>query len=190
MHSLIGRLADYCVDKQIISPAQSSWFIYGLEKRLATVMVGIPFLLLAVIMSNIPCAVSFFAAYFFVRKYTGGFHANTVLGCLLFSLLFEVLLLAIVYPILNTIVIICCVTVCVPVIYILAPYNHPNMHLTAAEIAACKKHARIRIWVIFAIVTAACVSGLAEVAKGVTLGIALASFLLCLGHIFDRRISQ
>lgn len=190
MHSLIGRLSDYCVDKQIISPAQVPWFVYGLEKRLTTIVISIPFLLLAIVMSNIPCAVAFFFSYFFVKKYIGGFHANTFLGCLLFSLLSEVLLLSIVYPALNTIRIICCAIISIMVIYILAPYSHPNMHLTDSETAACKKSSRIRILVIAAIVVLTIVLGLEKIAKGVTLGIILASFLLCLGHIFDRRISK
>lgn len=190
MHSMISRFAERCVEKQIISRDQVAWFIYGLEKRLFTIVASVPFLLLAIAITGFPCAVCFFAAFFFLRKYIGGFHANSALGCLIFSLLSELVLFFLLYPVLNAIAVLCIVVTGIVLTYILAPYNHPNMHLTEEEFAACRKKSRSHIWAISALVLAAGICGLEEAAKGLTLGIALATALLCLGHIFNRRISK
>ena len=188
MHRLFVRFTDLCLEKQIITQTQVPWFLYALEKRALTVLGAIPFFFLAVILSNLPCALFFFASFYCLRTYIGGFHAKTILGCLVISLLSETAFFLIGYPLLSTPVIFCTVILCVAVIYILAPYNHPNMHLTEEEAAACGKRGCIRALVISVCTIAAGLCGLNETAKGFTLGTALATAMLCLGYIFDRRI--
>lgn len=190
MHSLIVKLSNYCVEKQIIENEQVEWFVYGLEKRFSTFFVSIPFIILAFTLTNPPCAIFFFLSFFFLRKYIGGFHANSVFGCLICSLLSEIVVFIIIYPFLSQIVIYCITIVCFVCIYILSPYNHPNMHLTNKEIVACRKKGRIRTYIISAIIIFTNILGFEEVVKGSTLGIALAATLLCLGYIFDRRIPK
>lgn len=190
MHSLVVRFAQYCMQKQIIENKHFDWFVYGLEKRLSTFLLSIPFAILAIVTSNIPCAASFFLAFFFLRGYIGGFHASTVLGCLIISLLSESAIFLLVYPLLSQIFILCIVIICIVCIFILSPYNHPNMHLTSEEITACRKKGRIRAVVISSGITFTCILGLDEIAKGLTLGIVLTTAMLCLGYIYDRRISK
>ena len=47
MHTLACKITDLCLSKDFISSAQAPWLVYALEKRFATVLVGIPFFLLA-----------------------------------------------------------------------------------------------------------------------------------------------
>lgn len=190
MHSLMVRFAHYCVEKQIIESKHFDWFVYGLEKRLSTIFVSIPFVILAISTTNLPCAISFFFSFFLLREYLGGFHANSVLGCLFFSLLSEIIVFFVVYPILSQPGIICIAIICAICVYILAPYNHPNMHLSSEEIVACKKRGRFRTCIISIIIILSSICSLEEISKGTTLGITLATALLCLGYIFDRRISK
>lgn len=188
MHRLFVRFTDLCLEKQIITQTQAPWFLYALEKRVLTVLFTIPFLVLAILLSSVSCGFFFFTSFYCLRKYIGGFHAKSVLGCLVISLLSETAFFLIGYPLLSTPVIFCTVILCVAVIYILAPYNHPNMHLTEEETAACRKRGRIRALVISACTIAAGLFGFDETAKGFILGTALATAMLCLGYIFDRRI--
>ena len=190
MHSLVVRFAQRCVEKQIIENKHVDWFVYGLEKRFSTLMLSIPFVILAIAISNLPCAISFFISFFVLREYIGGFHANTVWGCLIISLLSESALFFLVYPFLSPIAVACITIVSIVYIYIRSPYNHPNMHLTDKEITACRKKGRIRAFVISSVITFTCILGLDEIAKGLTLGIALTTAMLCLGYIYDRRISK
>lgn len=183
MHSLIVKLADYCVDKKIIESKHIEWFVYGLEKRFYTFFVAIPFLILAIVLSSVPCAISFFFAFFILRGYIGGFHANTIWWCLTISLLSESAILFLVYPFLFNIVIICITIICVTCIYTLAPYNHPNMHWTSEELIACKKISRLRSFLLSAGIAISSIIGFDEIAKGLTLGIVLATVMLCLGYI-------
>lgn len=190
MHSLVVRFAQYCMEKQIIENKHFDWFVYGLEKRLSTFFLSIPFAILAIAISNAPCAISFFLSFFFLRGYIGGFHARTVLGCLIISLLSESAIFLLVYPLLSQIVILCIAIICIVCIFILSPYNHPNMHLTGEEITACRKKGRIRAFVISSVIAFTFILGLDEIAKGLTLGIALTTAMLCMGYIYDRRISK
>ena len=190
MHRLFVRFTDLCLEKQIITQTQAPWFLYALEKRVLTVLFTIPFLVLAILLSSVSCGFFFFTSFYCLRKYIGGFHAKSVLGCLVISLLCEIAIFTLIYPILNTAAAFCSILVCVAVIYILAPYKHPNMHLTEEEAAACRKRGRVRALVISACTIAAGLFDFKETAKGFTLGTALATAMLCLGYIFDRRIQN
>ena len=190
MHSLIEKWANYCIEQQIIDEAQEEWFVYGVEKRLSTIIVSVPFFTLALAASNIQCAVSFFITFFILRKYIGGFHAGSVLGCLIVSLLSEVIIFFVVYPFLFKTTVCCTAIASIIFIYILAPYNHPNMHLSNEEMIACKKIGRARAVIVTAIIISTAILGIDEISKGSTMGIALTAVMLCLGHIFDRRISK
>lgn len=187
MHRLVDVLANFLLKEEIVDASQLPWIKYGLEKRISTLLVGIPFLLLAFMLTSIPCGIFFFISYFFVRKYVGGYHAQTMCGCLFFSLFSELVLLIMLYPI-QSIHNPCFTTfICTILVFLLAPYNHPNLHLNIPEISACKKRSRIRIITTAVFTQISFNFGLQEIATGCTLGITLASFLLCLGYINDWR---
>ena len=58
------------------------------------------------------------------------------------------------------------------------------------EMIACKKIGRARAVIVTAIIISTAILGIDEISKGSTMGIALTAVMLCLGHIFDRRISK
>ncbi len=187
MQRFVDKLTQYCLKEEIIRSEDVSWFKYSLEKRISTVLVGIPFLILAFVISNFLCAISFFATYFYVRKFVGGYHAKTVWGCLAFSLVLELIFLGGLRNILSTPMIFGIVGVSILVVLKLAPYNHPNMHLSREEIEACRNKGRRRILIASSISVLTCFVGNGEIAKGCTIGIAMAAALLCLGYIYDWR---
>lgn len=187
MHRLVNKITGYCVNEELIKPEDVPWLKYGLEKRISTIIVGIPFLIVALTISNYLCAISFFATFFFVKKYIGGYHANTIWGCLAFSLLLELVFLGWLPHLLTAFVFWGILGLSILAILKLAPYNHPNLHLTPEEIAICRKtgHRRICIASLFGAI--AYLAGNEEIAQGCTIGIVMAATLLCLGYIHDWR---
>lgn len=187
MQKLVDRITSYCLNEELIRPEETPWFRYGLEKKLTTIIVGIPFLIIAFTISTFLCAISFFTTYFFIRKYVGGYHAKNVWGCLAFSLLLELVFLGVLPHLLTTPVILGVLGISFFVVLRLAPYNHPNMHLSSEEIKCCRKRGLLRICLSVLVGVVACLVGIREIANGCTIGIVMATTLLCLGYITDWR---
>lgn len=187
MQRIVYKIIEYCVNQEIISSKDIPWFQYNLEKAISTILVGIPFFIIGFAISSIPCAISFFITYFYVRKYIGGYHAKTVQGCVAFSLLTELVFLGVLPHLLNTPVSLGVLGISIFTVLKLAPYNHPNMHLSPEEILICKKSARIRIYVATLVNVIAYLAEARDIAEGCTASIAMAAALLCLGYIHDWR---
>lgn len=177
----------YCVQHEIISEDQLPWFIYGIEKRVVSICTFPPFFLIALFCSTFWSAVALFVSFFLIRRRASGFHANSVGSCLCISLLVEVLFLKIVYPFLRGVQTISITGICLIIIFHLAPYNHPNMNFTEDEISACRSSARINTCILSLATIVAHFAGLHEISKGLLIGIAMATFLLCLAYISEWR---
>ena len=190
MQRLVNKVTGYCVKEELIKPEDVPWFKYGLEKRLSTTVVGIPFLVVAFAISNYLCAISFFVTYFLVKKYMGGYHAMTIWGCLAFSLLLELVFLGVLPHFMTAPVLLGMLGISILAIIKLAPYNHPNLHLTHEEMAICRKKVHSRTCIASLVNVIACFASNEEIAKGCTVGIAMAATLLCLGYINDWRNSH
>lgn len=189
MQKLVNKVANYCVNKELIRAEDIPWFVYGLESRIATIIVGIPFLILAFAISTPTSAFFFFVSYFFVRRYIGGYHAKTVWGCIIFSLLAELVFLIGLPHLLNTQISLIILCISILIVYKLAPYNHPNIHFSSDEIVSCRKKGLNRVCIASLVTLMAHIAGNSEIANGCTIGIAMAATLLCLGYINDWRNS-
>lgn len=187
MGNFVNAIVNFCLEKGIVSSQNEEWFRYGLEKRISTLLVGIPFFIIAVILSSFWCALCFMASFFYLRGRTNGFHAKTAERCLFISLLLEVVFLLLIQPLLNTPIMIVTMVLIICSIWILAPYNDPNLHLTPEEICAYKRGARIRSVVLFLLFILAILTHISQIAVGITLGCALVEFLLCFAYIVERR---
>lgn len=187
MNSLLDWFTSYCINNQLISGDDEAWFRYGLEKRLCTVTVLVPFAMIAVRISGFWTALSYITSFFYLRSQTNGYHAKTHWGCLLESLLLEAFFLMYVEPRLNPLWILVIIGTTVVVVFSFAPYNHPTMDLDDCEHSACKKYARIRC-IQLTIVCFTCLGfGLHEIANGISLGCTMTSSLLVFAKLIERR---
>lgn len=187
MNSLLDWFTNYCISNALIFKDNEAWFRYGLEKRLCTLVVLIPFSIIAVYLSGFWTATTYIISFFYLRSQTNGYHAKTHWGCFIGSLLLELFFLMAIEPMLNVNQVLVMVSIAVVVVFYLAPYNHPMMNLDDREYAACKKVARIRC-ILLAISCYACVlCGLHEISEGISLGCAMTSTLLILAIITERR---
>ena len=190
MQRCVNWLVDYCVAHNFIEEKMEPWLRYSIEKRVFTIIGLIPFLLLALLLTNSPMAVSFIASFYFLRSCINGFHAKTIYGCLFISLATELLFLLGLCPILTLSRSIIINTICIPLILWLAPNNDSKIHFSTTEVIALKKRIRRRILVLASIMCLSSGSMLSDIVSGLTAGIAMATFMLSLSYITKRRNSN
>lgn len=190
MRKWLDSLTVYCIQKGIVREADALWFKYALEKRISTACIALPFFILAVIFSNFFTASCFFLSFYILRSKTNGFHANSLLGCICISLLVEVFLFLVIYPYLNTLANCVLNTICGALIMILSPFNHPSMSYSEKERIACRSHARRNVCIFLLVAAISILLRLQHIASGITLGIAMTAFMLCLAYILEWRKTQ
>lgn len=183
MTKVINWIVTTSLKHQIISEKDEPWFRYGIEKRLTTIITGIPFFTLAILLTNFLVACVFLFSFYILRSRMNGYHEKKFLFCFIHSLLLESILLLLIFPVLNQAAIYVISPICTIGVFILAPYNHPNMHYSKKELYACKMSSRIRITIITICSIAACLWGYTDLAKGITLGSMMAVYLLCLAYL-------
>lgn len=187
MELLVNKLVVYCLANHYVDKSKEEWLRYGFEMRLSTLLVLVPFVALACVLTNLPCAFSFFISFFHLKRFTSGYHAKSPYICLLFSLLIEIFFLCTLGQLLDYGRMIFVDALCVFGIFIMAPYNHPNIHLTAKEQAALQ-HASRRSVILLSIGSFICLEfGLSHVTVGITTGMSMAVVLLSLAYISDWR---
>lgn len=187
MNSLLDWFTNYCINNALISKDNEAWFRYGLEKRLCTLVVLIPFTVIAIYLSGLWTAISYIISFFYLRSQTNGYHAKTHWGCFVGSLLLELFFLMVIKPMLNAIWVLVLVTLASLPVFLFAPYNHPMMNLDDQEHAACKKTARIRCILVVILCYICVFLGLHEITEGISLGCVMTSTLLVLAKITERR---
>lgn len=189
MEKVTDAITAYCMDRGIIDPADELWFHYGLEKRIMSTLCMTLMTVLAAFLSNIPTAIAYLIGYQLLRERTSGYHAKTPAKCLCLSVLMELLFLGGLYPRLCFAVIVFCNVLSVIGIFFLAPYNHPNMHLSEKEVLALRFSGRILATTMILIAVLCWVAGLRSIACGLTIAVTMTAFLLCAAYFFDWRKS-
>lgn len=181
-----SELTRKLIKKGYLTAADAPMFEYKFECKLSTVIVGIPFFILAILLTTFITACSFFWCFYYLRVRTGGYHARTVVGCLVFSLILEYGFLGFVYPLLTPCLSSIIFVISIPLILILAPYNHPNLHFSKDELKATRKIMQIHLMVLVFVFAFSYYCMFKNLLYGVTIGVAMAVFLLCLAYIFKN----
>lgn len=187
MVSISNAISAYCVQHKIIDPNDEIWLRYGIEKRLSTAVILFPFLILSIVLTDLSSGLSFLLAFKQIRGNASGYHSSTVLHCFLVSLVLELLFLIGLYPKLSVENTTICNLINCLVIFTLAPYNHPNMGLSQKEISALRHESQRAVVLLSIISTTSSILGLLPIAKGISTGVTMASFSLCLAYINDWR---
>lgn len=187
MIRISNAISTYCVQHKIIDPNDGAWLRYGIEKRLSTVVILFPFLIVSIVLTDLSSGLSFLIAFKLIRGKASGYHSSTVLHCFFISIVLELLFLLGLYPKLaveNTLI--CNLINCL-VIFTLAPYNHPSMGLSQKEISALRNESQRMVVLLSIISTTSSIVGLLPIAKGLVTGVAMACFSLCLAYINNWR---
>lgn len=189
MTYFISKLSAICVKKDLVDSEDVPWLEYGIETRITTAITMVPFMLLAVRLSDLPTALAFLVAFKFLRTRTSGYHANSVLGCISVSFILEFLFMGVFLQQLNLVIFYISNGVSLTLIFLLAPFIHPNMNFSEEEILALRYSARRRVMLTTLLVLACNFLNFAAVAKGLTTGTAMAAFMLCLAYFIEWRKS-
>lgn len=184
---IVDRLTILCLEKKYLDETDADVFHYELERRLATAIVALPFFILASLLSSFVAAVSLFWSFYIIRERSSGYHSKTLARCICFSLVLEFGFLKLLYTRLTPQISIFVFAISLVVILFLAPFNHPNMQLSLDEYKACRKSLWFNITVIALVMMLSLIFQLHDVIYGLTTGIAMAAFLLCLAYIFQNR---
>lgn len=68
MEALAFRITGFCIRNHLAEQEDEPWLRYGIEKRISTFINIIPFIILAVYLTNLPAALSFLFAFRALRK--------------------------------------------------------------------------------------------------------------------------
>lgn len=179
----IGTLVDVCIAKGYITQDQAPWLYYGIEKRVTTILISVPMLIIGTLVSTPAMSIAFYISFCSLRTRTNGLHAKTLAGCLILSIISEIFFLGILSCILDDTVTISLLIVSTISIAVLAPYNHPNMDLSDEESTACAKSAKKRLFILILLLIILYVMQLEQLATGILLGIVMAALTLVLAYI-------
>lgn len=182
-------MVDYLLENELVSEADRPWLHYALEKRFLTFVFLLPITLLGILLTNIYLTVVFLTTYFFVRGMANGFHAKTRTGCFILSVCFEFIFLGLIYPRLTTHWAVLLFASSLAVLFFFAPYNHPSMHLSDAELDACRSVLRKRLFFIGVLFIISYNLYSNNIVFGISIGVTMASSLLCLAYISKWRFT-
>lgn len=180
---LIDSFTNMCIDNGYITQEQAPWLHYGIEKRVTTLLVSIPMIIVGSLISSPSMAVTFYISFYLLRSRTNGFHASSFGGCFILSILTEILFLGFLPRILNKIVSTAFLIVSIILIFTLAPYNHPNMDLSLEELAECARSAKRRLLILILSLIVMHILHFNEPATGILLGIVMVAVTLTFAYI-------
>lgn len=179
----IGTLVDMCIAKGYITQDQAPWLYYGIEKRVTTILISVPMLIIGALISTPAMSIAFYISFCSLRTRINGLHAKTLAGCLVLSIISEILFLGILPCILNGTIAGSLLIISIILILILAPYNHPNMALSVEESMACAKSAKKRLLILVLLLIILQKMQLKQFVTGILLGIVMATLTLVLAYI-------
>lgn len=179
----IDSFTKMCVDNGYITREQAPWLHYGIEKRVTTLLVSTPMIIVGSLISSPSMAVSFYISFYLLRSRTNGFHAGSFGRCFILSILTEILFLGFLSRIWNKTIATVLLIVSIILIFILAPYNHPNMDLSLEELAECAQSAKRRLLGLILALIVMDKLHFNETATGILLGIVMVAVTLTFAYI-------
>lgn len=187
---LIESFVGICMQKEYVSAYEAQWLRYALEKRITSVIAFIPLLIVGLLITNPARLLAFLITFFLLRTRTNGFHTKSVGGCILCSIVGEVFFLRVLPMLWNKIIAFIALETSIVLIWVLAPYNHPNMNLSSEEVIACAKSAKWRLsTLIFALSVLYAVQQY-QLALGIILGIVMTASTLVMAYCSQKIIRE
>ena len=120
--------------------------------------------------------------FYFLRKRASGFHAKTFAGCFVFSTICAFTIFRFTVPLCSTTVQVVICAVSTALIFGLAPFDHPNMHMSSAELEASRKIARRNTIILDTAFLVAHICSAYDLAAGTSLALGYTALLLLLAY--------
>lgn len=186
---LAKNIAHFFVLQNIVEESREVIYAYGMELLISDVLNTIIVLLIALISHTLPAVVVFIAVFMGLRRFVGGYHANSHLNCM-FTLV--VVMLVFSYGICNVsgqvaqIFSIGFIAVALPVIFCIAPVPHPNNPMSEEKGVRLRKQSIILAVALSVAVIALLVFQYHKLSLYVSSGILLSAIMALLGRFLNR----
>lgn len=185
MHRLFSCYVSIWVEKGYISRQEAPWLLYALERKTAEIITAIPVLGVGCLFAPITTVVSFYLGFRTLRTYTNGYHAGTVLGCALCSVILECFALGFIlkhsFPMIMNVLLIFSAAI----IAVASPYNHPNIKFTPEERIKCGRCSRLCLAIQIMTILILRLLGFDSIAEGLLLGIVMTAVMLVIAYLHD-----
>lgn len=187
---LAKNIAHFFVVQKIVEESREAIYAYGMELLLSDVLNTLIVLLIALISHTFPAVIIFTAVFMGLRKFVGGYHANSHLSCM-FTLVAVMLIFS--YGICNVpekyawVVSIGFVIISIPVVFNLAPISHPNKPVSDEKKVKLKKHSRIFTLLLSTFAFLLIMFRLNTISLYVSSGIFLSALAAVMGKCLNRR---
>lgn len=155
MEVLSAYITDLLAEHKFISKNQIEICKYGIENLIISFLEILSVLVLAIFLKNVIYTLFFLASFISLRRYTGGYHANTKKGCyLVFVAVYLIYSVLLRYFPEKHIVVLGTITVFLTLITVLryAPIVHLNKKVSKTEQKVYRKFAIIITSVLSAMV--------------------------------------
>lgn len=179
-----------CIQKGYVSEDEIPWLRYALEKRITSVFAFIPLLFVGLLVTSPATLFAFFVTFFLLRSQTNGYHAKSVGRCLFYSILGEIFFLKVLPMVWNDTIAFVALVISSVLIWVLAPYNHPNMNLFPEEILACAKSVKWRLGLLVFALSVLSVWEQEQFAEGIILGIVMTASALAMAYCSQKTMLE
>lgn len=186
---LAKNIAHFFVVQKIVEESREVIYAYGMELLISDVLNALIVLLIALISHTLPAVIVYATVFIGLRKFVGGFHANSHLSCM-FTLVVVMLIFS--YGICNVsekyawFISIGFVAISIPVIFNLAPVSHPNKPVSEEKRVKLKKRSRILVLLLSLLSLLLIISRLNKIALYVSSGIFLSALAAVMGSRWNR----
>lgn len=144
---MITKLVDRMIGQEILESEKRDEYIYALTIRAEQVITYTLLAMVCLWTHNILEGLIYAVAFKGIRQYSGGYHAKTLLGCLVGTIAMLLVVVRWIAPFLQThpIVMTFLVIISICVLFIFSPVNHPNLNLSKEEMSDCRKGVYVAI---------------------------------------------
>lgn len=190
---LSEKIVDKMINNDVIDVQQRDEYLYTvqllIEKCIVYVIVGF----FAVLVGKIIETLLFLLVFLTIRKYSGGYHCKTEIGCVISSLILVVVVILIEGPFLQVHRIAANVffALSVCIMLVIGPVNHPNMNWSEYEYDRSKRVTAIMVLIWTALIICSELIGLSfEMTIYCRIGVVNAVILILLAKIKKQEVKH
>ena len=186
---LAKNIARFFVVKNITEESKEVIYAYGMELLISDVLNTLIVLMIALISHTLPAVIIFIAVFMVLRRFVGGYHANSHLSCML-TLVMVMLVFS--YGICNIsgqtaqVFSISFITMALPIIFCITPVPHPNKPMSAEKGIRLRKRSIILAAVLSVVVIALLIFHYQKLGLYVSSGLLLSAIMALLGFFLNR----
>ena len=193
IYNLATKIATGLSVRNYIDCEETEIVSYGLFSVISKIMYGAICLLFGVIFGCLPESAFFYISFLFIKKYAGGFHAETELRCFFLSSLsimasiFGIYLSKFFAPL--KVMFLCLAATACFIIAVYAPTPSKERPLDETECKRYKKISKIRVVILIIVSFATYILNYESLCISISIAIILESILLVAGKIKSKKFA-